>query len=264
MRPIAQQLLDRHDHGRVADDPRLTVDDLGQLPERLQTALRAGLRDIAVSPLQLLRRGYLAPLPENLVGVHARVPEIEVRHPAETGHRLPIGLPDHHVDAASLLVAETAVAARHREARHQALHVPLERPRQRLVEIVDAEHQPPIRSRKRTEVRQVRITTQLRMQTRPRHPRQIRRHQVGRTAIERKRRHQHAPITDRHQLRHPRLRLLLQQLHRRRPHRRRLPRRVRRARHLRPRRLAPRHPLSHREMLHPARLTGRTRYLMRI
>ncbi len=39
---------------------------------------------------------------------------------------------------------------------------------------------------------------------------------------------------------------------------------MRRPRHLRPRRLAPRNPLRHREMLNPARLTGRTRYLMRI
>ena len=41
-------ILDRRDQRRVADDPELTVDDAGQLPERLHAVLRAALRDVRV------------------------------------------------------------------------------------------------------------------------------------------------------------------------------------------------------------------------
>ena len=53
-----------------------------------------------------------------------------------------------------------------REARHQALDVPLPRPGQRLVEVVDVEHQPPIRGGEAAEVRQVGIAAELDVQAR--------------------------------------------------------------------------------------------------
>ena len=46
---------------------------------------------------------------------------------------------------ACLRVGEAVVARRDREARRHALHVVLERPRQRLVEVVEVEHQCPLR-----------------------------------------------------------------------------------------------------------------------
>ena len=57
----------------------------------------------------------------------------------------------------------------------------------------------------------MRVPAQLRMQPGIGTRRQIRRHQQRRTAVERKRRHQHPAVPDRHQLRHPRPRLRLQQ-----------------------------------------------------
>ncbi len=52
---------------------------------------------------------------------------------------------------------------------------------------------------------------------------EVGRHQVGRTAVERERRDEHAAVADRHELRHAALRLLLEQLDRVGPVRRRLP-----------------------------------------
>ena len=40
------ELLDRHDQRRVADDPRLAVDDVGELVERAQAVLRPRLGDV--------------------------------------------------------------------------------------------------------------------------------------------------------------------------------------------------------------------------
>ena len=63
--------------------------------------------------------------------------------------------PTAQVDPLALRVVEAAVPAGHGEAGRQALDVPLERTGQRLVEVVEAEDQPPVRRRVGPEVRQV-------------------------------------------------------------------------------------------------------------
>ena len=67
------------------------------------------------------------------------------------------------IDAAARLV-EAAIPARDREARREPLHVPLERARQRLVEVVDAEDQPAVGCGEDAEVGQVRVAAELRVQ----------------------------------------------------------------------------------------------------
>ena len=83
---------------------------------------------------------------------------------------------------------EPAVPPGDREAGHQPLDVPLERAGQRLVEVVEAEHQPPVRGREAAEVRQVRVPAQLHRQAGPRGAGQVGGHQVGGAAVERERR----------------------------------------------------------------------------
>ena len=51
------------------------------------------------------------------------------------------------------LAVEAALAAGDRHARRQPLHVPFERAGQRLVEVVDAEHEPPVGRAEDAEVR---------------------------------------------------------------------------------------------------------------
>ena len=56
---------------------------------------------------------------------------------------------------------EAAVAPGDLEARRQALDVPLPRPRQGLVEVVDVEDQPPVGGGEDAEVRQVGVAAHL-------------------------------------------------------------------------------------------------------
>ena len=135
-------------------------------------------------------------------------------------------------------MVEAAVATGHREAGHQPLHVPLERSRQGLVEVVDAEDQPPVRRGEHAEVRQVRVTAELHVEPGAGRAGEVGGHRVGRAAEERERRDQHAAVADRHQLRDARRGLLLQQLDRVAPVGRRRPFAVAGARRLPSRRLA--------------------------
>ena len=134
-----------------------------------------------------------------------------------------VGTRDLAVDDCPSIGVEAAVAPRHGEARDQPFEVPLERAGQRLVEVVEVEHQRPIGRRVRTEVRQVRIAAELGVDARPRQPGEVGRHQVGGAAVEGEGRDEHPPVAQRHQLRDARRRLLLEQLDRTAPIWRRLP-----------------------------------------
>src|SRR5689334_8766013 len=74
--------------------------------------------------------------------------------------------------------------------------VPFERPRQRLVEVVDAEHQPAVGSGEDAEVGQVRVAAELRVEPGAWPVGQIGRHDEGGSAEERERRDQHPPVPD--------------------------------------------------------------------
>ncbi len=245
-----EELGERDDQRRVADDSRLAVDDACELLEGGQAVLGAGLRFVSLRPLDRLRAHLRRQLREDVVDVDARVPEVERWHRGERGHRLAVRPADGEVDRAPPALGEAAVAAGDREAGDEPLEVPFERPRQRLVEVVRVEHEAPVRGRIDPEVREMRIAAELDVEPRPRRSREIGGHQVGRPAVERERRDQHAPVPDRHQLRHARLRLLLEQLDRVGAHGRRLPRGVDAPRHLAASRLAPRRTLGNREMRH--------------
>ena len=83
------EIPDRHDQRRIRDDPRLAVDLLGELRERLQAVLRPRLR--APPRHSPLLRGAL--LPDRLLDggdIEARVPHLHVRHRGEPPHRLAV------------------------------------------------------------------------------------------------------------------------------------------------------------------------------
>ena len=247
-----QDVLDRRDERRVADDPQLAVDRPAQLRERAQAVLRA-----ARSRRSRWRRFICLPeaaAPEALADardVEARVPDVDVPHLREARHRLAVLAHRRRHDRAAIGIVEAAIPARDREARGEPLHVPLERPRQRLVEVVDAEDEPPIGRGEDAEVREVRVAAELRVQARPRPVREVGRHQVGGAAEEGERRREHPPVPDRAELGKSRLRLLLEEIDRVTAHRRRLPLPVRRARHAPARGLATGGALGRREMPHP-------------
>ena len=185
--------------------------------------------------------------------VEARVPDVDVAHLREARHRFAVLTHRRHHDRAADRLVEAAIPARDREARGEPLHVPLEWPRQRLVEVVDAEDEPPIGRGEDAEVGEVRVAAELSVQPGPRPIREVGRHQVGAAAEEGERRHEHAPVPDRAELRQTRLRLLLEEIDGVSAPRRRLPVGVRRARQLAARGLAPSSPLGRREVRHRLR-----------
>ena len=179
-------LLDRDDQRRVAGDPRLAVDHLGELRERLETVLRLGLGYVLLEPLDLLpagvRRGAY-----DILGLDACVPELEVAHPRELAHRLAIRPRRGRADRRPSLGIEGAVAAGHGEACDEPLDVPLERAGQGLVEVVDAEDEAPIGGGEPAEVGEVRVAAELHLQAGPRRVGEIRCHVRRGPAEERER-----------------------------------------------------------------------------
>ena len=206
--------------------------------------------------LQPLRVDAGGELPNRLLDRQSRVPDLEVTHARKGRHRLAVGAHRVEHDRAPFLAGEAVLAAADREARRQALHVPLPRAWRRLVEVVDVEDQVALGRAEDSEVRQMRVPAQLYPEPRVWCVRQIRSHDQRAAAVERKRRHQHPAVADRHQLRNPRHGLLLQQRDRVAA----LGKRdvtLRRPGNLRPRRLTPRGPLARREVRHHLRLGWR-------
>ena len=104
---------------------------------------------------------------------------------------------DASVAARASALREPVVARRDREARRHPLHVVLERPGQRLVEVVQVEHQRPLGRCEHTEVREVRVAAELDVQPGRRRVLQVRGHDLRRAPVERERRDHHPPVPHR-------------------------------------------------------------------
>src|SRR3954470_14769880 len=132
-------LFDGDDQRRVADDAPVSVDDLGQLAERLEAVLRSRVGDVFREPLLLLAGRPFRELADDGLDVDPALPQFHVVHGGEPPHRLAIGATDRRVDPGANLRLETAVAAGDGKTCDEALHIRLERSREGLVEVVDAE-----------------------------------------------------------------------------------------------------------------------------
>ena len=244
LRPL-EELLDGLDERRIADDASFTIDDLGELVECLQAVTRARFGHVGLGPLAGGRTGAAPQLFELGVDVAVGVPHGEVRHCCERVHGGAILVPERQQHLGALLGRVPVVASRDGEAGGEPLDVPLPGAREGLVEVVDAELQPPLRGREHSEVHQVGVTTDLCDDPRTRCAGEVGRHDERGSPIERERRHEHAAIADRDQLRHPAHGLLLQQRHRVRSVRSGREACMARSGHLASRCLAPRHALLH-------------------
>ena len=211
---------------------------LGELVERREAVLGAGLRDVPLEALLRLGAHLGADAAHEVLDVDARVPDVHRAHRRELGHRLAVGLRDRDVDRQPAGGVEAAVAPGDGEARDEPLQVPLERPGQRLVEVVHVEDEPAVGRGVAAEVREMRVAAELRVKPGARRSGEIGRHQVGSAAEERERRDEHPPVPDRDELGHAARGLLLEQLDRVGADRRRLPLGVSGPRHLGARGLA--------------------------
>ena len=171
-------------------------------PGRLRPLLGLGVLGGLAHRLQQLLLGQM------------RIPDLQAPHLGEAGHRLPIGRHRRPRHRPGVGLAKAVVPARDREAGRQPLHVILERPRQGLVEIVQAKQQLPLGRGEHPEVRQVRIPTQLHLEAGGGRAGQVGGHDLGRAPVEGERRHQHPPMPHRHQVGLPAGVLLLEQPHR--------------------------------------------------
>ena len=107
------------------------------LPKARRPSLLCAFATLRLEPAQLLGVGEALHPARDVVQVEPREPDVDVAHPGEVAHGLAVRAHYRPVDDLALLGVEPAVAAGDREARHEPLDVPLERPGQRLVEVVD-------------------------------------------------------------------------------------------------------------------------------
>ena len=150
---FSKEVVDRNDEWRVADEPRLAVHDAYQLVERLDAVLGPGLRHVAGEPLLLTPVQLLLHLCGDVVDIQAGVPQVEGPHLSHVVHRLAVGLHHRQVRRPALLGVEAPVSAGDLETGDQPFDVPFEWAGECLVEVVDAEDEPPIRGSEDAEVR---------------------------------------------------------------------------------------------------------------
>src|SRR5215203_3983605 len=207
----------------IVDHRPASVDDLGQLGESLQAVVAVRLPH---SPVHLFR-GFLGPRGgeqiERFFLANAQVPDLELSHLRELGHPPPVRGRGHPGGLAAIRGVKPVVAARHHEARGEALDVPLPWPGQGLVEVVEVEEQGALGRGIQPEVREVGVAAQLRLDATLRRACEVVGHDDGRPTHERERGGHHTRVPDWQKVRNPVPGLRLQEVNRVRPIGRRLP-----------------------------------------
>ena len=116
----------------------LTVDLRCELPQRLLAVLALGVREGGFGCRSLLR---ILDRPRDVIGLHEVVPDLAHLHLGQPGHGLAVLARDHACDPPCVRLVELVVPTGDEEAGGEALHVPLPGAGQRLVEVVEVEHQ---------------------------------------------------------------------------------------------------------------------------
>jgi hypothetical protein len=138
-------LVDGDDQRGLIDDPRPAVHSVGELRERRHAVPGTSLGDVPFNGSgrrTVKRRSSALQLGLDL---KARVPDVHGGHAGKLPHRLAV--PAHALQDRLLLRrdAVAVVAGRDDQARGQPLEIPLPRPRERLVEVIDVEDKPTVR-----------------------------------------------------------------------------------------------------------------------
>ena len=103
---------------------------------------------------------------QRALDVQVRVPDLEVVHHRKARHRGAVFLYGVEHDSVLVLDSEIVVARGDQHAHGQALDIPLPRPGERLVEVVEVEHQFSLGRGEHAEVRQVRVAAALNLKPR--------------------------------------------------------------------------------------------------
>ena len=168
---VGEQLLDRHDQRRLGDDPRLAVDHVGELAERLAGCPWS--RALAMRLVHGLALPRLSARSSNCAAARRRracayqTSRLRIAGEARASPRGTRATAAATISRRSL-PREPVAAAGDLDAGRQPLDVPLPRAGQGLVEVVDVEHQSALGRAEDAEVRQVRVAAQLHAQARSR------------------------------------------------------------------------------------------------
>ena len=168
-----EHVVERHDQRRVRHEAQPAVDRIGEPGEHPCAVARSGLGHLSCRLLDLLpAHPLLTDLrlhPCHQVGdADVLVPCLERAHARRAERRLSVPLHARHHDFAPVRRREPQVSAADLEAGGQALHVPLPRPGQRLIEVVDVEKEVPLGRREHAEVGQVCVAAELHREPAPR------------------------------------------------------------------------------------------------
>ena len=216
LRAGRDQILDRHDEGRVGPEAQPAADP-GRPPGKDAHAVTGpGLGDPALGCSHLGFADLLSALllpdpPEQLADLEVFVPRFKGSQAGRAADLSPVGVDPGHDDGPSIGRAEPSVAAADLEAGGQPLHIPLPRPGKRLVEVVEVEDHLALRRAEQAEVGQVGVTAELHGDPRLRGGGQIGGHDEGGAPVEGEGRHHHPPVANRDQVGYPAGRLLFEQ-----------------------------------------------------
>ncbi len=144
---------ERHDQRRLIDDLGRSVDLLRELRERGHAVAGVRLGQDGLCPLDLAALDLGRELLQDRLDLQVRVPDLEVLHPGEVAHRRAVLASRVEHDLLLVLGGESVVPCRDQHARAQPLDVPLPWSRNRLVEVVDVEHELSLGRREHPEVR---------------------------------------------------------------------------------------------------------------
>ena len=150
-------VLTNPERGRL-DQTDFTGHLLGELPRSTQIGSSAGA---PVDPRRDVGAFVGDDNVEQIVGRDLVVPDVQEPLIRILRDPRPVRLERSTHRPITRCTLEVLVAGQHVEAGHHALEVPLERTRQRLIEVAQVERQPSFRRRPQPEVEHVRVTAQL-------------------------------------------------------------------------------------------------------
>jgi hypothetical protein len=133
---------------------------------------------------------------ENHIQVEARVPHHQGRHARVFVHVLAVRAHAALRRCMGASAGHTHLAAGRDYADGQVFHVPLPGRRQRLIEVIEVEHQGPLGRGEDPEIEQMAITARLHALAAHRRTRQVEGHDGGGAAKKRQRRLEHAAIAN--------------------------------------------------------------------
>ena len=191
-------------------DPVLPLDLVAHLQERFKARAALRLGYVLAAAANGLLRLERVEQPGHLVDIDPGIPDLEESHRSIVSHLSAIAADSQSRRVTGVAVGEAIVPRGDGEACRQALDVPVERRRERLIEVVDVEDQPPVGRGEHAEIQQVRVTAGLHPDISRGRVREIPCHRRRRAAEVGKRRGGHAPIADRDQIRYPGPGLLLE------------------------------------------------------